>query len=583
MSAIVSSRFWLRVYRGFNRTEPRLAAGCVCFLLLALLECWHPLFFFGDDNMQFTFVHMAEVGRNLVHGENLFLHHYIFGGGFDMRDDSAFLSLWNPVILLCSLLTLTPCKFWAVDCVVGVYLVGAGVAMAHLLIQLRNLRYVRISNALVVFLSVSYALSGFSVLIGEAWSNFAANIAALPLFASGVLHPSPRRGALTICAAGLIGILAGHPDPLAYSLLFIFLFSASVCFVQKSFKPLAVLGIGFMLSVIITSPLLWEAWQGFKSNPRAGGLGTDLASHYSVPIDQAVAGYFGGWFAGWAVPPVLVFGLPRNGSLLFSASFSSLLIIAALARWKSHRSLSWICAALAGLALLLVQRPSFLAQGIAHVPVFASFKWPFRQLMLFHFFIVVWLAACLGRLPLRRAAIYMLGGLTVFSLSLLQLGRPAFNDFGDRDLVLSGRAEHFWNEIRRDIPPNAVFAVFGEPAQVFKWRYPLCLAGANNFPALYGVRMAGGYSFSRPYNSPATRIPCNPFFAFYDHNAIPALVTCYQSVYAMELCPPGKVKVGLLGTSYADFLKRAKTVDIADFLKEDGPVSHQASAQAPID
>jgi hypothetical protein len=113
---------------------------------------------------------------------------------------------------------------------------------------------------------------------------------------------------------------------------------------------------------------------------------------------------------------------------------------------------------------------------------------------------------------------------------------------------------------------------------VFKWKYPLCLAGANNFPALYEVRMAGGYSYSRPYNSPATRIPCNPFFVFYDQKAIPALVTCFESVYAMELCPPGKVKVGLLGTCYADFLEQAKTVDIATFLKEERGLSNQAAA-----
>jgi hypothetical protein len=535
------------IYRRLERIDPRLTTCLLCLVIIAVLELAYPHYFFGDDNMQFTFVHMSEIASNLVHGESMFHHHHIFGGDFDMRDDPAFLSLWNPLTLLCAFLTLTRWKFWAVDVLVSVFLIVAGAVMARLLVRLRNSGYLRLSNTLVAFLSASYACSGYSLIIGEAWGNFAANIASLPLFLIGILHPRAAWGVASVCFAALIGLLAGHLDPLCYSFLFVALFSGFVSWRQKSVRPIAVLSLGVLLSLVIAGPLLWHAWCGFKTNPRAAGLSPEVASCYSTSLLPLVAGYFGGWFAGWAVDPVQIFALPANGSFLLCTSFSSLLIFAVVRRRKRLSIVSHVPLVLALLAILLVERPPILAQAIAQVPVFGSFKWPFRQLMFFHFFIVLWLAFNIGRLPIRQAAVLMFGGLFIFVLSLTQLGRPAFNDFGDRKAILSGHAERFWTGIRREMPPDSVFvAVVGSPNAFWQWKYPLCLAGANDFPALYGVTMAGGYSFSKPCNSERTKIPCDPFLAFFDYQTIPALLKIYKKLYIMEIASPESVRVGTL-------------------------------------
>src|SRR5215831_109556 len=101
------SGFLLRTYRGLERRDPQIVTCLACLLVVACLELSNPPYFFGDDNMQSIFVQMTEIARNLVHGQSIFINHHIFGGDFDMRDDPAFLCLWNPLTILCSLLTLT--------------------------------------------------------------------------------------------------------------------------------------------------------------------------------------------------------------------------------------------------------------------------------------------------------------------------------------------------------------------------------------------------------------------------------------------------------------------------------------------
>src|SRR5690242_10998489 len=63
----VSTRLLLRAYRRFERCNPQIATALGILLVLACLEFSNPPFFFGDDNMQFTFVQMTEMAKNLVH------------------------------------------------------------------------------------------------------------------------------------------------------------------------------------------------------------------------------------------------------------------------------------------------------------------------------------------------------------------------------------------------------------------------------------------------------------------------------------------------------------------------------------
>jgi hypothetical protein len=299
-------------------------------------------------------------------------------------------------------------------------------------------------------------------------------------------------------------------------------------------------------------------------NQRSTGLDIGVASRYSVPSLQMFGGYFAGALAGWVAEPVQIFQLPQNGCFLFSMSFSSLLFFAALRRCKQGGFLSHVFVFLLLIVIALVERPYFLSEGLAHVPIFKSFKWPFRQLMFLHFFITLWIALNLGRFSLRHAWKLMLPGLLITGLSLHEIGRPSFNDYGDRRLILSGAAEKFWATVRREIPEDAVLVGLDDLGLIRGWRYPLCLTGAVNFPAMYQVRMAGGYSFSKPCNTVRTNFRCDPFYSLYRREDIPALLSIYRKLYVTEIISYSSVRVGVLDSDFTDFLANAKTMNFAD-------------------
>lgn len=537
----------LRLYRFVNHRDPRLITGLFCAFVVVVLELISPHYFFGDDNMQFIFVHMTEIARNLVQGKSLFVQNHIFGGGFDMRDDPAFLSLWNPVVFACSLLTLTHLKFWSIDLLVSIYLLSSGILMAHLLGGLRRLRWLQSSNTVITLLSVSYACSGYSLIIGEAWGNFVANMATLPMFAIGLFHLRFLRGVVWICCAALVGILAGHLDPLCYSVALFSLFSVILAIRQRSPRPLAVFATGVLVALLIASPLLWQGWRGFGTNPRAAGFPASVGAQSSFPLRSVLAGYFLGWFAHWLAQPIRMFDLPLNGSFLLPLSCSAPLWLVAFRRWRHHDWFTRVPLLLTVLAIILVVRPAAMAALIAHLPFFRSFKWPFRELMFVQFFTLLWLAFNVGRLSMRDGAWLMTAGVSIFLLSFASLGRPAFTDAGDRRFLLSGAAERFWDEVRHDMPSGAVLATLGDPNRAFwKWKYPLSMAGANNFPALYSVTSAGGYSFSKPLNSDRTSIPCQPFYGLFPYDALPKLLQTYHTLYVIEVAPISVVRLGTI-------------------------------------
>jgi hypothetical protein len=558
----ISARAKLRVrcYRHLERADPQLVTALGCLLILMALEAWNRPYFFGDDNMQFTFVHMSEIARNFVHGENVFRHHFIFGGGFDMRDDPTFLSLWHPLSLLCSLLTLTRWKYMAVDVFVAVCLVGAGVVMARLLVLLRQQKHLRLSNTLVVFLSAGYACSGYSIVIGASWGNFTANIAALPMLLIGVLHSRLGRGVFWVTFAGLLGLFAGHVDPLCYSYAFLSLLAALISWQHRSIRPLLILALGILATALVSSPILWHSWCGFATSSRAAGSSPAEASSYSIPLLQLLTGYFGGSLAGLAVNPVRIFDLHSDGCFVLTTSFSSLLVWVALVRCRRGRFLSLAFLLFVLLAILLVNRPPFLAQLMLHLPVFKSFKWPFRQIMLLQFFVTLWIALNVGRLSMRHAWKFMAAGPLIYGLSLWHLGRPAFSDHGDRQLVLSGAAEQFWTKVKRDMPANAVFVAPDASGCMSLRKYPFCMSGAVNFPALYLVTMAGGYSFTKPCNSPKTKVACHPFLGSFHKEEMPELLRIYKELYIMEVLPPSSLRVGVFDLDYENYVKNARVV-----------------------
>ena len=80
---------------------------------------------------------------------------------------------------------------------------------------------------------------------------------------------------------------------------------------------------------------------------------------------------------------------------------------------------------------------------------------------------------------------------------------PTFNRFPvDRLLLLEGRAERVWSEVRRLLPqasecqivPLLEHPVMEWAGPVFISQAPHTLLGAYNYPALFGVKSATGYT-----------------------------------------------------------------------------------------
>lgn len=485
---------------GAQSTALKRTFGFSC-LILILLQVWRPFYFLADDNLAYWFPIVNGVGVRLAHAQSPFLDPNLFSG-YDLLRDPTAISLWNPLVLGLSLLANTRFYLAIADLFASVNLVVSALAFALLLCHLRELKGLELSDGRIAFLSLSFAFSAYAINIGACWLMFLANQAALPMIFLGLFAARQGAGIRWVAGGVLYALLVGHLSPFLYTLFFLSLFVAGLCWAERSWIPLGRWCGGLALAFLLASPVLLPAAQGFASSPRNTPLGLGTTSQSSVPFLALISAYFGGYI-----------GILMGNSLgLFSRHFilglaSCLANYQFFVSWRKRPAFSRLEISIGALALLIalfMARPNWLGALISHVPLYRSLRWPFRELFIFLFLAHLWIALRPVSVSMRAYQLLSGLGIAIFFISMAVVPPWNFSPMEvDRGLLLSGQARAYWQHVKPLIGPgNRIIAVVA-PSITSKHEreIPFSLIGALNYPALFDVPSLSGYTaqgFAKP-------------------------------------------------------------------------------------
>lgn len=463
---------------------------------LILLQFWRPCYFLTDDNLTWWLPLATQAARRVWNGESPFWNEFIFGG-VDLRRDATTLCLWNPIVWIWSWLGRTPLYFVLADVVGSSNVLLATTGFALLAVRLRAARQLAISHRRIVFLSLSYGFSAWMLIVGSSWHQYLANAAALPFLALGLWQTWRSWGIACIAFGALHGLLAGHPGPWAYSLLFFGLLAGLWSMGRRQIEPILRLTIGILLAILVAAPLLLPALGGFAATNRMGALSTLSASQLAVPPGVLLVSLWGGTLSALTGEAFAIGYLNSGHGYAIGASAASGLVVISLFGKRRLTALEIALLGLIGLTALLVVRPVWLANFISHVPIFRSLRWPFKEVL----WLVFWLhlMAILRPIPVQKPLQrgWIGCGLTAWLFSLTAFGPPSFNAMKlDRELILSGRAAAFWRDFKPTLPAQSQL-IADIPTDLSIKRHndvPWTLLGAYNYPALWEVHSLSGYT-----------------------------------------------------------------------------------------
>ena len=418
-------------------------------------------------------------------------------GGHDLRVDSATISLWNPFAVLVSPLALTPLKFWMIDARVGLQMVAGAVVFAALLQRFRALYNPQLSNARLVFLSLSFVFCSWNLIIVSSWQDYIAMTVAAPLALWGLWHEKRIWGILAVVYAVAHGLLAGHPGPWSYFLVGFSVLALGQSALEKNAEKCGRWLAGALGGVILTLPILWPAAMTFLHQPRSAAMAPEIAAAFAVPSGVLLLSPFVSSGSALSGEPFGIFLLPTAQSYSIASCAAGGLILLALAQKRALNGPQKVILPLLFLAFLLCVRPQWLSEIMAHLPVFRSLRWPFKEV--FWVVLGLHLLAALRTQPLRtiwQRAIATLGVLA-WAGSLLLAPAPSFNPMqADREFLLSGRAEAFWSQKKTDPNFKTPFVPVIErrflKAKV-RQKVVFSRVGAYNYPALFDVPSQSGY------------------------------------------------------------------------------------------
>ena len=528
--------------------RPLLVTVLLAFVGALLLQWWRPCFFLTADTISASLPPTIEAYRRLWEGRSPFYDPYLFGG-FDLRDDLGIFSLLCPWALLFSFLAKTSYYFLLPDIVGTGSLVTAAAAFCWSALRLRRQFALPIRPALVVALSLSYAFTPFNFLVGASWIGFLSAPAAFPLILAGACEPDWRK-ALAIQATGVAyALCGGHMHPFMMMGLFSTLFVVLWCVAQRRWQPLAVWVAAGALPLLLSLSLLWPAMTSFQHTDRAS-LGVDVhaATLFNVPAAQLAASFCLG-----SVSSVFLHGIHIDLSdpvynLAIAFTLVNLPLIALLCVKRRWNALETCLLVPLLVSVVCIVRPLWLANVFAHLPLLHSLRWPFREIAVLNFFThALFLLAF--RPPEGNAArrlIYGAGavGTTIYLLVFLCIA-PTLWLFGpDRQLIMSGEANRYWNTLKANGGPgvgNTRFVV-GAPWEALlpqRECVPFSLIGGFNYAALFRVNNVSGFSVTPP---PSTQwlkrdTGSEPYFwgGVFSPNAIARICKVYPDIQTIVL------------------------------------------------
>ncbi len=221
---------------------------------------------------------------------------------------------------------------------------------------------------------------------------------------------------------------------------------------------------------------------------------------YAFPALLLPLSYFLGIFSWrFGIPYHFGFCPPWYAAAFASCAAAWVIVPAAVsrARW---RALEVLCLGLIGLAVLLVIRPAWLGEGMTHIPVLRSMRWPFREILQLQFFFIS--SSSSGHWEGRR-----LFSASPFSSALALFVCPLF--FFRAVIQLDGRrppsrffrrCDALLDKVKSLLKPGEVIVPVISPSlgMMDRYRAPYSLIGAYNYPALFEVTAATGYTLTVP-------------------------------------------------------------------------------------
>jgi len=499
-------------------------------LIFAVLEFWRPYFFLTDDNLDGALPFFIEVGKHLLSGQSPFISDHLFGGGYQLLRDPDFFG-WHPLYLAVSLLAGTPFHnaIIEVDAFALFMLTTAGfVTLAH---YLRREIALTISDGWIMFYTLSFTYTMVSLTTGASWLSFLGSYSALPWLVLGILQKKFRYGAAIVLLFSLHQILGGHLAPTVSNSIFLSLFALGMSISRRSWIPLTNWLIGYAVAVVVLLPLLIPIIEGFSASYRAQGVTLEDMQANNVPAKDFLTSIF----AGMALLPgkeFLISILPGKTpwldhsqvllyttyTLALGASAAAWCLLPASVSRTKWRGLETVTLLMMIFGAVLICRPVWITEIMMRLPLFRSMRWPFREFVQFQFFLHLFLVIRPPGLTaqLRRYTAFFGTCVLIIPMALYPLP-PTFNSMSwDRELILTGGFDRYWDQVRPLLKPTDRIAVL-IPLDLYesdRFEEPYSLLGTFNYAALAGVVNAWGYSPTVPRDQVYTKT-----YAYYPFGA----------------------------------------------------------------
>jgi hypothetical protein len=519
---------------GINKQTSRLALLrynlLASALIFAVLEWWRPYFFLTDDNLDGAFPFFTGVGRHLLSGRSPFVSDHLFGGGYNLLRDPSYFA-WHPLYLIVSLLAGTPFHNAIIDVDAFALLMLATAGFVTLAHYLRRELALTISDGWIMFYALSFTYTMIALATGASWLTFLGNQSALPWLVLGILQKTWRRGVGLVALFILHQTLGGHLAPTVSNSIFLSLFALGMSISRRSWLPLANWLIGYTVALVVILPLLIPMLEGFFTSMRSQGVTLQDMQANNVPVKDFLTSIF----AGMTLLPAkefLISILPSKTpwldhsqlplyttyTLALGASAAVWCLLPASVSRAKWRGLEVTTVALLVFGAILICRPVWITEIMMRLPLFRSMRWPFREFVQFQFFLHLFLLVRPPGLTAQARQVSAFFGtcLLVIPMAFYPLP-PTFNSMNwDRELILTGGFERYWDQVRPLLKPTDRIAVI-IPLDIYeddRFEEPYSLLGTYDYAILAGVVNAWGYSPTAPRDQVYTKT-----YAFYPFGA----------------------------------------------------------------
>ena len=472
---------------GFSLTLLAIAAA------FAVLELSQPLYFNQDDNFSQFFPMILSSCRQMFHGHFPSWNPYQFLG--TPAAGMGLYALTYPVTYLSYAIAtyLLRHEYWTLEVFALIHLM-AGSAVTYLVGRRLGLR-----PFLALAATLSFQLSGFSLIAGRSWYYVMPVNFWMPLLMLGILDlerllsagkPIPTRWIVGMGVSIGVFFHSGNAQFWVYSLGF---FSAGclAIILRHGPRPASFLALGaaIALGITIAMPLAVPQWIETSAAPRDfahGGNGVlpGLLS-FLIPSPLVISPHPELWgsnevkwmgqfyYSGTLFPLVALLSIP--------------LALAATSKSRVLRQNIWLCFGIVAF-ILCIGKYGLLWQIHRQLPVFKKFILPFKFLGHTNFFLALGGGIILERIYRSSSRSRLIEGLTLIPFFMLIgyhvcVARPAFY------LFTTVNYPPLPGDLQQKLEGTRIVTI--EPIRSTSPSYYAALP--HNLPSVYGVYALSGY------------------------------------------------------------------------------------------